>query len=85
MYACYWKDSAVNLFPRGGHFRILLQCFLKVNGQRLLVPKTSARYSNLMFIVFVLKTILLASLHAIINSFSFVLEVTSRCAGTRVL
>ena len=61
MSPCYWKDSVVNLFP-GRHFRIPLQCFLKVNGQGLLFPKTSARYSNFMFIVFVLKTILFASL-----------------------
>ena len=68
MSPCYWKDSAVNLFPRR-HFRIPLQCFLEVNGQGLLFPKTSARYSNFMFIVFVLKTILFASLDDIINSF----------------
>ena len=79
----YWKDSAVNLFPRGGHFRIPRQCFLKVNGQGLLFPKTSARYSNFVFIAFVLKTILFVSLHVIIDSFSFVLEITSRCAGTK--
>ena len=79
----YWKDSAVNLFPRGGHFRIPRQWFLKVNGQGLLFPKTSARYSNFVFIAFVLKTILFASLHVIIDSFSFVLEITSRCAGTK--
>ena len=36
MSPCYWKDSVVNLFP-GRHFRIPLQCFLKVNGQGLLL------------------------------------------------
>ena len=41
MSPCYWKDSAVNLFPRR-HFRIPLQCFLEVNGQGLLFPETSA-------------------------------------------
>ena len=64
MSPCYRNDSAFNLFPRG-HFRIPLQCFLKVNGQGLLFPKASARYSDFMFMVFVLKTILFASLHAI--------------------
>ena len=68
MSPCYWKDSAVKLFPRR-HFRIPLQCFLEVNGQGLLFPKTSARYLNFMFMVFVLKTILFASLNAIISDF----------------
>ena len=78
MSPCYWKDSVVNLFP-GRHFRIPLQCFLNVNGQGLLFPKTSARYSNFMFIVFVLKTILFASLDETATNCPFVHLTTIFC------
>ena len=78
MSPCYWKDSAVNLFPRR-HFRIPLQFFLEVNGQGLLFPKTSARYSNFMFIVFVVKTILFASLDETATNCPFVHLTTFFC------